>query len=530
MVYTSLLYCYKSYTRYKMCLLHNIVASAFLGGIVYWLIYHMRRLPFYQKAWKFSGPSIVLPILGNALYFAGNTENILNKFTELSRAYPSPYRVWLGSELLIILSRPEEIKTVLWSEKAIEKTRFFEFFQPWLGNGLFTAPGEIWRVRRKLIGPTFNLRILESFVTVFAVQSNVMVRKMETELNGEEFLVFDYVSMCTLDIICETAMGVSIGAQVNNHSSYVEAVEKSLKIIYRRAFSIWLHPPAIFNRTQTGKEQNKHIKTMHNFTSNVIQRKRKALLNRNTKKTAVKYGEDTESDSPSERKAFLDLLMQLTDDKMKFSDSELREEVDTMIAAGSDTTSNTVSFVMLMLASYPDIQEKAYLELCEIYGSYDSNKRIVTYEDLPRMRYLELVIKETMRVLPIIALITRTITDDLEIGEYTLPKGSLAVIDILSIHRNKEFWPDPLKFNPDRFLPDEVAERHAYCYIPFSAGPRNCIGLRFAMMAMKTILATMLRRYIIKKDKIVPLDDVKLKSEGVTKPVEPIMLRIEERR
>ncbi|XP_046735163.1 cytochrome P450 4C1-like [Diprion similis] len=513
-----------------MCLLHNIVTTVFFAGIVYWLIHYARRLRFYRQAWKFSGPPIVLPILGNALYFAGNAEHILNKFNELSRAYPSPYRVWLGSELLIILSRPEDIKTVLWSEKATEKTRFFEFFQPWLGNGLFTAPGEIWRVHRKLIGPTFNLRILESFVTVFAVQSNVMVKKMETELNGEEFLVFDYVSMCTLDIICETAMGVSVGAQLNNQCSYVEAVEKTLKIIYRRAFSIWLHPPAIFNRTQMGKEQNKHIETMHDFTNNIIQTKRKTLLNRNTKKTAVKWGEDTEGDLPLQRKACLDLLMELTDDKMKFSDSELREEVDTMIAAGNDTTSNTISFVMLMLASHPDVQEKAYLELCEIYGSCDSKERIVTHEDLPRMRYLELVIKETMRVLPIIALITRSISEDLDIGEYTLPKGSLAVIDILGIHRNKEFWPDPLKFNPDRFLPGEVVKRHACCYIPFSAGPRNCIGLRFAMMAMKTILATMLRRYIIKKDKIVPLVDVKLKSEGVIKPVEPIMLRIEERR
>nr|XP_046473676.1 cytochrome P450 4C1-like isoform X2 [Neodiprion pinetum] len=180
-------------------------------------------------------------------------------------------------------------KTVLRSEKAIEKSKLYDFFQPWLGKGLFTAPEKIWRVHRKLIGPTFNLKILESFVAVFAAQSNVMVKKMEAELNGAEFPVFDYVSKCTLDIICETTMGVSMRAQIKNDCSYVEAAEKTFAIVYQRMFKVWLHPSAIFNRTQLGTEQNKHINTMHNFTNNVIQRKKKSLLN----KTAVS-GEDNE--------------------------------------------------------------------------------------------------------------------------------------------------------------------------------------------------------------------------------------------
>ncbi|XP_046735164.1 cytochrome P450 4C1-like [Diprion similis] len=505
----------------------SVIGTTFLSGLILLVIYHLRRLDLYKKASKFCGPP-TSPFVGNVFQFLGNTEDIFNEVTELSRLYPSPYRVWLGPLLLIFLSRPEDVKTVLKSEKAIEKAKVYEFFQPWLGKGLFTAPAEIWRVHRKLIGPTFNLKILESFVAVFAAQSNVMVKKMEAELNGAEFPVFDYLSKCTLDIICETVMGVSMKAQIENECSYVEAAEKTFAIVCQRTFKVWLHPSAIFNRTQLGREQNKHIKTMHNFTNNVIRRKKKALLDRNTEKAAV-GGEDNEGGLPSQRKAFLDLLMEGTHDKMKLSDSELREEVDTMMLAGNDTTSNVISSVMLMLALHPDVQEKAYLELREIYGSSDPEDRNVTHDDLERMEYLEYVIKESLRVIPIASLISRTLSDDLDMGEYTLPKGSLAVIDILTMHRNEEIWPDPLKFDPDRFLPEEAAKRHAYSYIPFSAGPRNCIGFRFAMMEMKTVLATILRRYIIKKDKFVPLVDIKLKMDGLTKPVEPIMLRIEER-
>ncbi|XP_046591543.1 cytochrome P450 4C1-like isoform X2 [Neodiprion pinetum] len=267
---------------------HFVVGATFLSGLILLVIYHLRRLRLYKKASKFCGPP-TLPFVGNACQFFGNTEDIFNKCIELSRVYPSPYRFWLGPQSLIFLSGPEEVKTVLRSEKAIEKSKLYDFFQPWLGKGLFTAPEKIWRVHRKLIGPTFNLKILESFVAVFAAQSNVMVKKMEAELNGAEFPVFDYVSKCTLDIICETTMGVSMRAQIKNDCSYVEAAEKTFAIVYQRMFKVWLHPSAIFNRTQLGTEQNKHINTMHNFTNNVIQRKKKSLLN----KTAVS-GEDNE--------------------------------------------------------------------------------------------------------------------------------------------------------------------------------------------------------------------------------------------
>lgn len=226
-------------------------------------------------------------------------------------------------------------------------------------------------------------------------------------------------------------------------------------------------------------------------------------------------------------------------------------------------------------------QDKVYEELCGIYGDEDYDQLNITHEDLQRMEYMERVIKETMRLFPIAPILVRAITDDLNIGiqifmysilssakvklirnwisipgEYTLPKGSSAVLGIIKTHRSEEYWHEPLKFDPERFLPEEIAKRHPYCYLPFSAGPRNCLGIiaryilawrvnslrarvdqlfifisgiKYAMMAMKTLLATVLRRYVLKKDNIVPIGDIRLKAELMLKPVDPIKIRIEKR-
>lgn len=133
---------------------------------------------------------------------------------------------------------------------------------------------------------------------------------------------------------------------------------------------------------------------------------------------------------------------------------------------------------------------------------------------------------------------------------YIFPKGCEALIPVLEVQRSEKYWPNPLKFDPDRFLPEEVAKRHPYSYLAFSAGPRNCIGktamdtptgtvpffwfifllgFRYAIMAMKTLAVTMLRRYTLKKDNIVPVKDIRLRLETTIKTIHPITVRIEKR-
>ncbi|XP_033224632.1 cytochrome P450 4C1-like [Belonocnema kinseyi] len=480
------------------------------------LLQYFKNRRLYKQAELFPGPKTI-PIFGNAHLFVGSTEDILNKFKDIYDSYPSPLRVWLGDRLFIAVYDPEQLKTILLSPKAIEKDDLYKFARPWLGTGLFTAPASKWRVHRRLIMPAFNQKILQSFIEIFEKHSMILVQELEKHVNGKEFDVFKHISVCTLNTICESAMGVSTTSEIEKHNKYAHAAERVFQVIFHRMAKIWLHPDIFFKFTKMSRDMTEAVKFLHSVTNDVIQKKKKDLKAVGTEIEQTHW------------KPFLDLLMELSDNGKKFTDEELREEVDTMMIAGNDTTASVNSFVILMLASHPEIQEKAYQELYEIYGDHSPEDLPVTNEDLQKMDYLERVIKETMRLFPVGPVILRKAGDDLDIGGHTLPKGSSIVIVIMKIHRNEEHWLDPLKFNPDRFLPHETAKRHPYCYIPFSAGPRNCIGFKYAMMAMKVLIATILRKYVLIKDEITLIENIKLKVDVMLKPVDQITVRIEKR-
>ncbi|KAK0177783.1 hypothetical protein PV328_001795 [Microctonus aethiopoides] len=461
---------------------------------------------------------------------------------ELSDKYPSIMRAWLGNQLFIIMTDPELIKLisyasmklknntmndfkVLSSPNTVEKSNLYRFMRPWLGDGLITAPTATWRVHRKLITPTFNMRILESFIEVFARQSEILVKEMEAELNGNEFDVFDYVSRCTLDIICETAMGVSSEVQTKKNSPYLDAIKKIADIAFMRMVKIWLHPDIIFYRTSLATEQKNCLKYLHSNTDNVIREKRTQLNNSLDSKNT-----ESSVNSKLPRKTFLDLLIELSNEEIKLSNKELREEVDTIMAAGHKTSATLDTFVIFMLANFPEIQQKCYDELYRIFGDKVNEETQITRDDIRQMEYLERVIKETLRLFPVAPIIVRNVTNNLDVEKYIIPKGSSVVISIFQLHRRADLWTNPLEFNPDRFLPDEVAKQHPYSYIPFSAGPRNCIGLQYAMISMKVLLATVLRKYILHKDLKVKIQDIQLMTNTVLRPANPIKVKIMERK
>ncbi|KAK0181268.1 hypothetical protein PV327_003562 [Microctonus hyperodae] len=507
-----------------MDLMTLILFTIFIVGLITLITYHIKRLNLYRAAAKIPGPP-TYPLIGNAHYFIGNTADIINKVMELLSAYPSVIRVWLGNQLFIGITDPELVKKVLLSPKTIEKGDVYRFIRPWLGKGLLVAPAATWRAHRKIITPTFNIRILESFVEIFVEQCEILIKEMEVELEGNEFDVFDYVSRCTLDIVCETAMGVSSKVQTRKNSPYLDAVKTITEILYMRMFKVWLHPDIIFYCTSLAAKQKNCLKYLHGNTDNVIREKRAQLNN----SPDLKNTKSSEKEK-IQRKAFLDHLMELSDEETKFTDKELREEVNSMMTAGNETTAVIDTFAIFILANFPEVQQKCYDELCEIFGDKVNEPTKITRDDVRRMEYLERVIKETMRLFPVGPILVRNVTDDLDIEKCVLPKGSSVVIPVIKLHRREDIWTNSVEFDPDRFLPDEVAKRHPYSYIPFSAGPRNCIGLQYAMMSMKVLLASVLRKYILYKDSKIQIKDMKLKADMLLKPVNPIKVKIMRRK
>uniref|UniRef100_A0A8C1TJC3 aromatase n=1 Tax=Cyprinus carpio TaxID=7962 RepID=A0A8C1TJC3_CYPCA len=166
---------------------------------------------------------------------------------------------------------------------------------------------------------------------------------------------------------------------------------------------------------------------------------------------------------------------------------------------GHDTTAASMNWALHLIGSHPEVQKAVQAELWEV--GRESIKMLVN--DLKKLRYLECVIKESLRIFPSVPLFARSICKTCHISRWqqfvtlpnTVPKGVNAVIIPYALHRDPCYFPEPEMFRPERFLPENSKGRHPYAYIPFSAGPRNCIGQRFAMMEEKIVLAMILRHF-----------------------------------
>ncbi|KXJ16750.1 Cytochrome P450 4c3 [Exaiptasia diaphana] len=218
--------------------------------------------------------------------------------------------------------------------------------------------------------------------------------------------------------------------------------------------------------------------------------------------------------------AFLDLLLNAYDDG-EIDKEGVREEVDTFMFEGHDTTAAAMSWAIFMLGHHPEVQQKAQEE---VDAFFESRPETLTVESLKDLKYLECVIKEALRLYPSVPFFARELTEDFTIDGVAVPKGTTVGTATFALHTNPKVWPDPYKFDPDRFLPENSQGRHPYAYVPFSAGPRNCIGQKFAILEEKMVLAYVLRHFNVKSEHSP--DDMKVCAEIVTRPKDSIMMSL----
>ncbi|XP_068134766.1 cytochrome P450 4V2-like [Hyperolius riggenbachi] len=480
----------------------------------------------YFRKWKMMrpipGPGPNLPLVGDALMLKPNGGDFFDQiveYTDILRTLPM-FKLWIGPLPFLVVYNAEAIEPILSSSKHMDKSFAYKFLHPWLGLGLLTSTGEKWRSRRKMITPTFHFAILAEFLEVMNEQSKILVDKLKTRAGKGSFNCFMDITLCALDIICETAMGTKIQAQDNSDSDYIKAIYEMSDIIHRRQKMPWLWPDFVYSRLQVGKTHDKNLKILHAFTDKTILERAEEL-----KKEAADSDRQEESNKTKKRSAFLDMLLKARDEAGNaLSYMDIREEVDTFMFEGHDTTAAALNWSMFLLGSHPEVQAKVHQELDEVFGQSD---RPVTMEDLKTLRYLEAVVKEALRIYPSVPFFARTITEDCMIRGFHVPKGVNVVIVPFALHRDPEHFPEPEEFRPERFLPENSSGRNPYAYIPFSAGLRNCIGQRFALMEEKVVLSTILRNFTVKANQ--KREELRLVGELILRPESGIWVELQHR-
>ena len=322
-------------------------------------------------------------------------------------------------------------------------------------------------------------------------------------------------------------MGVSIGAQVGNNKEYVNAIHNLGETLIKRIFSPWLWPNFIFFLTPLGKEFKSELNILHSMTRRVIKERKDNILSKKseTDEETIEANDDSNiyvSNKNRKRLAFLDLLLDYHIQNNALTLEEIREEVDTFMFEGHDTTSVSLSWTLYLLGLYPEIQLRIQEELDAVFG--DERDRDITFDDMKHMEYLECVIKESLRLFPSVPFIGREMNEDVKVGEYVIPKGTNVFMLIESLHLDKEIYPDPIHFKPERFLDNNTSNINAYTYVPFSAGPRSCIGKRFALTEEKVILAKIFLNFNVKS--LDPRDKIITSAEMVYRAKTPLRVQV----
>ena len=450
-------------------------------------------------------------LFGHVKEFPGLNEEGLLFNLDMASRFPRAYVGLIGPFPRLNLSHPETIKQITKHTvpKQVQFGGAYGLVMPWIGEGLLISAGAKWFRNRRLLTPGFHFEILKPYVDVYNQCCDVFLQKIERDavLTGKSVDVYSMTSLCTLDIILRCAFSFEANIQ-ETHSSqknYVDAVHELGRLIARRALLPHLWPNFLYGLTADGRRFQACCEQSHSVAHDVISRRKREL---------DECAETLESVSRKRYVDFLDILLLARDEDGKgLSDGEIRDETETFMFEGHDTTTSAISWCLYNIARHDEVQRRAQEEVDEVLS--DANTR-VTHADLSRLNYLTQCIKESMRLHTTVPFIGRHVTSPVELDGVQLPVGTSIDINLWNMHHNPHVWSDAMTYDPDRFEVSRVKDTDSHAFMPFSAGPRNCIGQNFALNEIKTVVARVLHRFTMSVDatrKVRMMPDFVLRAE-----------------
>ncbi|XP_065075229.1 cytochrome P450 4d2-like [Ochlerotatus camptorhynchus] len=462
-----------------------------------------------------------LPLVGNTLQLIGKSSTYLfHMLYDLEQLYGSVYKLDTMSGFWLYYNEPEYVERIMTGPEFNCKSADYDMLLDWLGTGLLISNGNKWFTHRKALTPAFHFKILENFVPVFDEKGAILAMKFLSHTGGE-VPIFPLVKLCTLDVIVETAMGTVSNAQ-SEKSSYTIAVEDISAIVFWRMFNVVHRNDVLFRLNSKFGSYSRCLRTIREFTLSIIEKRREALTDSDGKGECLPEETGDVLMGSKKKMALLDILLQTKIDGSPLTNEEIREEVDTFMFGGHDTTASAITFLLYSLAKHPDVQQKVYEEIISVAG--ESSHTPFTLSTLNDLKYLDLVIKESLRLFPPVPYISRTSLKEVNLGGVTIPANTKLSLGIYNMHHNPKYFPEPENFLPERFEAERAAEKqNPYAYVPFSAGGRNCIGQKFAQYELKSTISQVIR--LCRVELPYPGYEPPLKAEMILKPQDDMLLK-----
>jgi cytochrome P450 len=386
----------------------------------------------------------------------------------LARAAPlgDVVRLRFGRSVFL-LNHPDHAMRVLHENHTnYRKNFFYDRMKPLVGEGLLTSEGDDWKRKRRLAQPAFHRERLAGFLGIMSRHTSAMLdRWAPAAARGEPLDVAAELMGLTLTVVGHALFGQDM---LGGADQTGRALTTALRITNQRFFALMVAPPWV--PTPRNVRFSAAMRVLGDLVDGIIASRR----------------------AGSPRDDLLGMFMEArdADGGGGLTDAELRDEVMTMVLAGHETTANALTWAFHLLGGAPEVERALHQESSGVLQG-----REVALGDLPCLDLASRIHQEAMRLFPPAWIFGREAIAPDRFGAHSVPAGAAVSISPYLLHRDPRFWEVPERFDPDRFLPAQVARRHRYAYLPFAAGPRMCIGNAFAMMEMQIVLALVSSRY-----------------------------------
>ncbi|XP_074596444.1 cytochrome P450 4C1-like [Brevipalpus obovatus] len=491
----------------------QIFSGFFVLGVAFVVGFIVKRYSFFQKALKIPTPQPTHFLVGNLLELWLRRDNVAEY--GISACREAHKRELITHSFLIATFRLTSCFTqkILGNKKFLNRGWPSRKFTHGFVSLVSLADGE-WKARRNLVAPSYVPSVIENFVPKILHNTELILADLAAT-NSNSIAALPIVSQHIVSITLETSLGLKKGGPsdmriglANSMTNFVESQVGRINRLYT-----WNDELAQVYNWFHGIQDESSI--MKKYAQQIVEAR---IAERNTE--AHENGIDLTQQTKVRNQAFLDNMLDNfinnshTADGMK----ELIDELIFIMITSLETVSNTTMWFLHNMAHNPDVQEKLYEELLD----FNEKNENITICQLNELTYLDQCLKENLRMHPPVAFMVRLIDEDITLDDYIIPGGTLSATFIYYIHHDNEIYPEPMKFDPSRFAPENIAKIPSGAYIPFGDGPRRCIGERLAILEAKIILSNIIKRFRIEP---AEMEESQLQINLLTRPERPLKFK-----
>ena len=423
----------------------------------------------------------------------------LNFLTNMAREYGDIAHFRMGPQDAFLLNHPDLVKDVLVTRhEYFQKGRALQRSKRLLGEGLLTSEGAHHRRQRRLAQPAFHRQRIAGYG---AVMVDLAARLSNRWQDGETLNIAGEMMHLTLAIVGKTLFDADVESDAGEVGEALSEVMEMFNLLLL-PYSELLEKLPLPAARRFGRARAR----LDTIIYRIIDERRRSGADHGDLLSMLLVAEDEEDEQ-----------------RGRMSNEQVRDEAMTIFLAGHETTANALTWTWYLLSQHPDVEAKLHAEIDAVL----EGERTPQFEDLPRLRYTEMVLAESMRLYPPAWVLGRLALKDFEVNGYVLPAGSLVLLSEYVLHHDARFFSDPFRFDPERFTPEAKESRPQYSYFPFGGGPRRCIGEGFAWMEGVLLIATLARRWRLR---LVPGHTVETRPRITLRPGKRGVLMTLERR